>query len=154
VRGLFDPNPSLRTEADWRQLLAGLVESLSAFTGIRFEPTSWFVRNDLPGYASSCNCVDVRGSLGSALRIDACGVVCITVNFGEAVWASCNLLLFADGCRVLGVDGLDLIFLPYGEDGWTSQGWVGDEYGEWKSHTTDARWGDAEPGAAADRPRE
>lgn len=141
MRGLLDPNPRPRSGAEWRQLLGGLVESLSGFTGIRFEPTSWFVGDDRPGYACACNCVDVRGVINPALRLEACGVVCVTVNFGDAAWAACDLLLFVGGRRVCGPGGLGLVFLPYGEEGWSSQGWVIDENGEWESHTTDARWG-------------
>ena len=150
MRGLLDPNPPLRSEAEWRQLLGGLVESLVAFTGIRFEPTSWFVGDDRPGHSCASNCVNVRGAVNPALRLDACGVVCVTVSFGEAAWASCDLLLFAGGRRVQAPGGLDIVFLSFSEGGWASQGWVADEHGEWESHTTDARWGSAEPGAAPD----
>jgi hypothetical protein len=38
MRDLFDPNPELRTEAEWRELLAGLV-SLSRFTGVEVVAT-------------------------------------------------------------------------------------------------------------------
>ena len=150
MRGLLDPNPTRRSEAEWRQLLSGLVASLSAFTGIRFEPTSWFVGDDRPGHACASNCVNVRGVVNPALRLDACGVICVTVNFGEAAWASCDLLLFAAGRRVRGPGGLDIAFLPYSENGWVSRGWVVDENGEWESHTTSVRWDRAEPVAAPD----
>src|SRR5262249_6513689 len=110
---------------------------------IRFEPTSWFVRDDRPGFACACNCVNVRGAINPALRLDACGVVCVTVNFGEAAWASCDLLLFSGGRRVHGPDGLAFVFLPFREAGWSSRGWVVDDTGEWESHPTDARWGGA-----------
>jgi hypothetical protein len=119
---LLDPNPGFRSEADWRQLLRALVESLSLFTGIRFKPTSWLVRDDVPVYASVCNCVDVRGVVNPAFRLDACGVVCITVNVGEAVWASCDLLVFASGQRVRGSDGEDFVCLSYSDEGWSSLG--------------------------------
>jgi hypothetical protein len=143
VLELLDPNPGFRSEAEWRQLLGGLVKSLSAFTGIAFEPTSWFVSDDRPGHACASNCVDVRGVVNPALRLDACGVVCVTVNFGEAAWASCDLLLFVAGRRVRGPAGLDFVFLPYTEAGWSSKGRVVDATGEWESHTTDARWDEA-----------
>jgi hypothetical protein len=141
MRHLLDPSPRLRSEHEWRRLLGGLVESLSASTGIRFEPTSWFVRDDPPGHASVCNCVDVRSVVNVALGLDACGVVCVTVNFGEAAWVTCDLLLFAGGNRVRGPDGLDYAFCSCSEDGWSSPRWVLDDTGEWESHTTDERWG-------------
>ena len=144
MRGLLDPNPGFRGEAEWRRLLGGLVESLSAFAGVRFEPTSWFVGDDQPGHASTCNCVNVRGLVNIALRLEACGVVCVTVNFGEAAWASCDLLLFADGWRARGPSGLDFVLLAYSEAGWSSRGWVLDDTGEWESHITDARWSGAD----------
>ncbi len=150
MRSLFDPNPGHRTEADWRELLAGLVGSLSQFTGVRFAPTSWYTGDDQPGHRMSSNCVNARGGVNPALRLEACGVVCITINFGEAAWASADVLLFASGRRVLGPGGLGLVSLVYHPAGWVSQGWVADEYGEWESHQTDARWQDAEPGTAAD----
>lgn len=140
VRGLLNPNPGPRSEAEWRRLLGGLVESLSAFTGIRLEPTSWVVEDDVPGYACACNCVNVRGVVNPVLRLDACGVLCITVNFGEAAWASCDLLLFAEGKRVRGPDQMDFVYLPYRESGWSCQGWMVDDTGEWESHSTDDWW--------------
>jgi hypothetical protein len=143
VADLLDPNPGLRTEAEWRELLGGLVTSLSRFCGIEFTPTSWYTGDDKPGYASSCNCVNVRGVVNAALRLEACGVVCISVNFGEAAWASADVLLFSGGERVLGPRG-SLVLLVYEPTGWVSRGWVIDDYGEWESHATDARWQDAE----------
>jgi hypothetical protein len=140
VQRLLDPNAGLRTAVQWRQLLSGLVESLSTFTCVELRPTSWVVSDDRTGYASACNCVNVRGTVNSALRLDACGTVCVTVNFGEEVWASCDLLLFAAGQRVRGPAGLDIVFLSFGTDGWDSKGWVMDENGEWEAHTTDDWW--------------
>jgi hypothetical protein len=141
VKRLFDPNPGLRSKVEWRRILSGLVETLSVFSRVEFEPTSWLIRDDDPaGNACICNCVNIRGSVNAALQLDACGVVCITINLGEAVWASCDLLLFASGRRVCGPDKADLVFLSYGEVGWVSKGWMVDENGEWESHITDAWW--------------
>jgi hypothetical protein len=138
VADLFDPNPGHRTEAEWRELLTGLIVSLSQFTSIEFRPTSWYTSDDIPGYSSSSNCVNIRGVVNPALRLDACGVVCISVNFGESAWASADLLLFSGGQRVVGPG--ELMLLVYEQHLWMSRGWVGDAYGEWESHTTDARW--------------
>lgn len=140
MKRVLDVNPGLRSEAEWREILAGLVESLSAFTGVRLAATSWLVEGDWPGHASACNCVNVRGTLHPALRLDVCGAVCVTVNFGEAAWASCDLLLFAGGRRVRGREGADIHFLSYVDTGWTSHGWVADDNGEWESHSTDEWW--------------
>jgi hypothetical protein len=151
VRDPFGPNPGHRTEAEWRHLLSELVKSLSAHTGIRLVPTSWFV-DDQPGYASAGGCADVRGVVNAALRLEACGVVCVSVNFGEPAWASADILLFSGGRRVVGPGGLVLVSLVFRLDGWSSQGWVADEYGEWESHSTDARWGRPELGAGLNPP--
>jgi hypothetical protein len=147
MRGLLDPNPGLRSEGEWRRLLGALTESLSRFSKIRFGPTRWIVKDDQPGFASACNCVDVRGVVNPALRLDACGSVGVTVNFGEMAWASCVLLLFADGRRVRPVSGGDYLHLTFSEDGWSNCKWIGDDTGEWESHTTDCRWKEVEPGA-------
>lgn len=142
---LFDPNPGHRTEADWRDLLSELVSSLSQFSGIKFVPTSWYTRDDEPGHASSSNCVNIRGVVNATLRLEACGVVCISINFGEAVWASADLLLFSGGQRLIVPGGLEVVAMVYRLEGWSSHGWVTDAYGEWESHDTDARWQDADP---------
>ena len=139
MQAAFDPNPGHRTETEWQCLLHRLVEELSAYAAVPFMPTSNFV-DDTPGHASASGCVDVRGTVSAALRLDVCGVVCVSVNFGEAAWASCNLLLFSGGRRVFGPDGLGLVSLAYTPEGWSSRGWVADDYGEWESHDTDARW--------------
>lgn len=140
--GLLDPNAGYRSEAEWRRLLSDLIASLSAFSGIQFEPTSWFVRDDQPGYASACNCVDVRGVVSPVFRLDACGVVCVTINFGEAAWVTCNLLLFSCGSRVRVSEGGDLMVLPYTNAGWSDPEWAPDLTGEWESHTSNMRWGE------------
>ena len=145
MESVFDKNPGCRPEAEWRRMLGELVESLSAHTGIQFAPTSWFIE-DHPGYASAGGCVDIRGPVSPALRLEACGVVCISVNHGEAVWASADVLLFSGGRRVLGPDAAEVVHFRYTQDGWSDVGWVNGECGEWeqRQYPTDARWQDAE----------
>ena len=135
----FDPNPGHRTESEWRQLLTELLNSLCAFTEIKFAPISWFIE-DQSGYASAGGCIDIRGTVNSVLHIEACGVLSASVNFGEAAWVLCDLLLFTDGKRLLGPNQCDLVSLRYTAEGWVNHGWVGDEYHEWESHTSDIRW--------------
>jgi hypothetical protein len=139
MRGLFDCNPVTRTADEWRALLGDLIDSLSVHLGRLCRPTSWFVHDDRPGYTNACNCVDFRAIINEALALEACGVVGVTVNFGEAAWASCDLLVFASGRRVKGPEGMDLVAVTYDDAGW-SGGWVVDSNGEWVSHTDDARW--------------
>jgi hypothetical protein len=141
MSGLLDCNPALRTADDWRALLDGLLESLSAHVGRPFRATSWFVHDDRPGYASSCNCADIRATINETLSLEACGVVCVTVNFGEAAWACCDLLLFASGRRIRGPKGVDLVALSYDGEGWVG-GWTVDANGEWEAHSEDDRWRD------------
>ena len=146
MRDLFDIDPGPRTEAEWRGLLGGLVASLSAFAGVEFAVTSWFVGDDRPDAAMASNCVRVRGVVNAALGIEACAVVCVTVNFGEAAWASADVLLFSGGRRVPGPGGADApLLLEYGPAGWVSRGWVAGELGEWGQYETDARWAVAPP---------
>jgi hypothetical protein len=141
VESVFDPNPGHRTDAEWLRMLGGLVESLSVHTGIRFTPTAWFIE-DHPGYASAGGCVDVRGAVSPALRLEACGVVCISVNHSEAAWASADVLLFSGGRRVLGPGNREVVRFRYTPDGWVNDGWLFGECGEWEVETypTDARW--------------
>ncbi|AWM35586.1 hypothetical protein GobsT_67390 [Gemmata obscuriglobus] len=149
MESVFNKNPGYRPEAEWRRMLGGLVESLSAHTGIRFAPTSWFIE-DHPGYANSGGCVDVRGPVSPALRLEACGVVCISVNHGQAASASAAVLLFSGGRRVLGPDAQEVVVFRYTPNGWVDHGWVCGECGEWEKgqYPTDARWQRAEPDTA------
>ncbi len=140
MNSLFDTNPGLRSSDEWRDLLTQLVSSLSTYLGVQFHPTSWFVHDDLAGYASSCNCVDITAMLHQDLGLLVNGVICITVNFGEAVWVSCDVLLFGARQRLRGPHGTDFIALAYTDSGWSSSGWVVDDTGEWKSDDDDARW--------------
>ena|ERR1022692_2104101 len=117
MQELFDSNADLRSEAEWRRLLSTLVDSLSQFTGVQFQATSWFTQDDKPGYASSCNTANIRGEINSSLPIDGCGVVSICINFKEAVWVSCRLLLFSVGQRI---GGEELMSLSYTEEGWVT----------------------------------
>ena len=142
MSGFLDCNPALRTADEWRSILASLIESLSAHVGQPFRSTSWFVHDDRLASASSCNCVDIRATLSGPLALEVCGVVCITVNFGETAWACCDLLLFASGRRFTGPKGMDLIALGYDNERWVG-GWAVDEHGEWRGHTDDDRWRDA-----------
>jgi hypothetical protein len=151
VEAVFDKNPGHRLEAEWLRMLGGLVESLTAHTGIQFTPTSWCIE-DHPGYASAGGCVDVRGPVSPALRLEACGVVCISVNHGEAAWASADILLFSDGQRVLGPDNREVVQFRYTPNGWVNNGWVIGVCGEWEleRYPTDTRWGGTEHAATPD----
>jgi hypothetical protein len=140
MHSLLEASPPLRTADEWRRLLSDLVTSLSSFLGLRFQPTSWFVHDDVPGHASCCNCVDVWGALSEGLSVQVGGVICVTVNFGEAAWGTCDLLLFAGGRRLCGPEGADLIRLSYNQRGWVIHGWCADDYGEWQAHNEAARW--------------
>jgi hypothetical protein len=141
MQKLLEITPALRTADEWRHLLGEVVDSLSSFLGVAFKSTSWFVHDDIPGYASSCNCVDVWATLSEGLSVHACGVVCLTLNFGEGAWLICDLILYASRRRLKGPPGMDLIRLSYNEQGWVNHGWGADEYGEWEAHTDPARWG-------------
>lgn len=151
VNGILDPNAGHRSSSQWQHELGDLVSALSASTGIEYRPTSWVVEDDRPGFACACNCVNVRGSVNTALELDVCGVVFITVNFGEEAWASSDLLLFAAGRRVRGPGGTDLVHFSYTSEGWVSKGWMTDDNGEWESHTTDEWWEAASPDLASSR---
>lgn len=140
VADLYDITPGLRTESQWRVILSELVESLSVATSTEFRPTFWHTTNDVAGHASASNSVDIQTVLHESLAVTASGVVCVTINFGERVYVSADLLLFCLGKRLTGPGALDYIALEHGEVGWRSRGWVVDENGEWELHSTDDRW--------------
>ncbi|OKH52705.1 hypothetical protein NIES2101_13790 [Calothrix sp. HK-06] len=142
LSNLFDVNPELRTASEWRHILSELVVSLSSFIGLDFEPVSWYVQDDKPGYSNSSNSVDIKAQVHTGLALQVCGVLCLDINFGEAVWASCDLLLFtASGHRLTSSHRKDLITLTYfDEQGWQNRGWTSDANYEWKSHTDNQRW--------------
>jgi hypothetical protein len=75
--------------------------------------------------------------------------VCVTVNFGEAAWASSDLLLFSAGQRVRGPEGADLAHLSFDGIGWITHGWVADDHEEWESHATDEWWRTPSPATAS-----
>lgn len=137
---LFDPNPGLRTADEWRGILSKLVTSLSSFLGLEFEATSWFVHDDRTGDLSSSNSVDIKANIPVSLSLQMYGVLCLTINFDEAVWVSCDLLLFASGHRLLGSQGMDLIEVTYDERGWTNRGWIIDANYEWEAYSDNSRW--------------
>jgi hypothetical protein len=140
MNALFEKTPKLRSSDEWRELLAKLVSSLSSFLGLNFRPTSWFVHDDRDGYASSCNCVDITAAIHKDLGLFANGVICISVNFGEYVSVSCDLLLFGNGHRLRGPHRTDFIAIAYTEVGWKCASWVVDETAEWESDDDDSRW--------------
>ena len=135
----LDPNPPRRTAVEWRDCLEELVLELSDFTSVQLATSWWRVQDDAPGAASASNCVDVRGKLSETFDITVCGVLCVTVNFGEVVSISCDLLLFVRGKRVTVSDGA-VIFLRRDHDGWRNLGWCVDESGEWELHEDESRW--------------
>lgn len=112
MESAFNVNPGHRAEAKWRKMLSGLVESLSAYTGIRFTSVSWFIEGH-PGDASAAGCVDLRGSVSPALWLEACAVVCISVNHREAAFVSADVLLYSDGRRGFGPNGSEVIHFRY-----------------------------------------
>lgn len=142
LSNLFDVNPELRTALEWRHILSELVVSLSSFMGLDFEPVSWYVKDDKAGDLNSSNSVNIKAQVHVGLALQVCGVLCLDINFldinfGEAVWASCDLLLFiASGHRLTSSHRKDLITLTYfDEQGWQNQGWTSDANYEWESHT-------------------
>lgn len=147
MESVLDPNPGTRTEAEWKRLLYGLVGSLSVHTGIRFVPISCIVA-DGPEYANSQAGVDVRGCVNSALQLEACAVVWISVNHGEGAWAGATVLLYSDGRRVFGPGGNEIISIEYTPEGWRDHGWRRGEGGEWEGYRTNARWTATEPNGA------
>ena len=42
-----------------------------------------------------------------------------------------------------------MVILDYRPDGWSSQGWLADEYDAWAEHDTDAAWTDAPLGISS-----
>lgn len=141
MNNLFNVNPAVRTADEWRKILFELVLSLSLFLNLEFEATSWFVNDDQPGYANSSNSVDIKAIVHSGLGIQVCGVLCLDINFGEAVWASCDLLMFTlGGKRLLGEHKKDLIVVTYDDRGWNNWGWAVDGNFEWESYIDNSRW--------------
>ena len=142
MSNLFNTDPLMRTQEQWRALLIDLVTSFSSFIGYRFIPVSWFVEDDQPSHASTCNCVDDIGSIDDLIDLQACGTICISINYGEAVWVICDLLLFSKNQRIKGKKGMEVLTFRYGPEGWVYHGWVNDEYGEWEAHIDNSRWHD------------
>lgn len=69
INKFLDPNPSRGTAAEWTMWLGELIQSLSKYTAIRFNSTSFFIEDHLDGAASVCNCVDIRGVMAPAFEL-------------------------------------------------------------------------------------
>lgn len=73
--------PSEEAEITWAVHLANKKAAWHQFRG----------RADHPGDACSSGCVDVRGYISEALRLEACGVVCISVSHRKSACASASV---------------------------------------------------------------
>jgi len=137
---LCNPTPR-RATADWRAVIDYLAAEMAAFFGREVRVVDFWV-NDEEGHASSSACSRVTIVLSEQLDLLLYGSMCISINHGEAVGISADLMFFCEGKR-LGAHRLskrhsDLVILVYergadGQDRWRSCGFTIDEFGEWES---------------------
>jgi hypothetical protein len=138
---VFEPVPVPRADAEWRRLLAGLVDSLSNYTGVRFAQTACRVSDTPTGPTPMGAWISVASSI--PLCSWSCAGWCSSMpSIGRPPRWGAVLLLFAAGRRMLASGGLEFVVLHYRPGGWASEGWVDDEYDAWAEHHTDAAWTD------------
>jgi hypothetical protein len=139
---LYNPPPH-RTQEDWKTALEYLVTELSAFLKHEIQIDDYWI-DDEKGHASSSICSRVTVFLSQELDLLLHGSLCMSINHGESVGVSADLMGFLEGKR-LGLHKrhassryLDLIILVFKRDSfgrgrWVNHGFTTDEFGEWES---------------------
>jgi hypothetical protein len=136
LESVFDVNRR-RSEAEWRVVLEALAGALSGLLQRDVVIAGVSAEDDNDGYASWGATAYIRILLSRLPLLEWSGTISVTVNVGEIVMISSDLLLFADGIRIRGPAGGDLFHLAFTEDqAWVSRGWMPDENGEWEAETT------------------
>jgi hypothetical protein len=150
---IWDADPEFRSHSDWALLLDGLRGSLSDFLGLPVVVLDYWTDNS-PEDRSWSICSRIRVPISEQLRSYFVGSLCISLNRGEAVRISADLLLFAGGARhaghPLGKDkGKDVIVLnfvphPCSIGRWAAPILEADGNAEWEAFQTmedlDARY--------------
>lgn len=134
----FDDPNFRRSPSEWRSVLLDLLEKLGAQAHLKFTTVSDWVGQVSGKFSSSC--VDIRAVVDQQTCLSVCGVLCVTVNYGESVYVSAELLQFVEGKRVR--PGEFMVY-QYAKERWSDCEWSLDANGEWESHSSEARWGGA-----------
>ncbi|MBL8741983.1 MAG: hypothetical protein JNK04_12840 [Myxococcales bacterium] len=123
-----------RSQSEWRVLLADLAGSLSRLLQREVLVVEFRAENDDATFASWGAAADVRVVLARVPRLEAFGTIMVTVNVGEIVMISADLLLFVDGVRLHSPRSGDLYHFGFSADReWTPAGWQLDAAGEWET---------------------
>jgi hypothetical protein len=138
LEDIWDAAPPPRGEDVWLSLMTQLAASLSDAAGVQLQPGPLFTALHEPCSGISLAVTGhIHGPLGVALQ----GQISVTINHGENVQISADLLLFADGRRVrihgpTSSAGELYVFVAHRSDArttWEPLGFVDDEWGEYEA---------------------
>ena len=139
---IFDTSRRKRSRDEWRDLLEKLRLELADFLRCELAPTDETLDEQDLTSASFQAGLDVLATVNEAADLHFGGVICLTLNYEEAVYVRAFFLPFAGGTRLVtqnqSSDVLTLTYSP--EQGWGKLSWQHDSFGEWESYTDMARW--------------
>ncbi len=138
---IWNNDPPVRSDLQWKEILDFLLTRLERFLGVKPELINfWYEDNE--GFASCSLCSRVSVTFSKALKLEAVGSVCMTVNKKKSVNISADILLFADGKRLGTAKSLepydDLVCLSFEPDShnigiWKNKGFENDANNEWSN---------------------
>lgn len=150
---IWNVNPEFRTHTEWGLIFESLRGSLAEFLGLPVVTVDYWTDNGVDARSWSI-CGRIRVTVSEQLRSCFVGSLCMSLNRGEPVRISADLLFFAGGVRhathpLSNDKGKDVIVLnfiqhPCSIGRWTGPMLVADGYAEWEAFQTiedlDARY--------------
>ncbi|WP_148215687.1 hypothetical protein [Acaryochloris marina] len=139
---LFDCSRNLKNPEQWRATLATLRQELSEFLECPLVTTSSFIENQHLDCASYEVSLDVIAQVNNSTNLQYGGVICLLINYDEAVYIDAFFLPFVHQRRIFSYENkLDVLSVNYAiDDGWNNPRWDIDAYGEWESYLNMDRW--------------
>ena len=137
---LFSPAKQKRTQADWLVLLTKLKNELAIFLQMEIDIVGVFIPEQDLEYASYGVALDIIVKKDISKNEEYGGVICISMNYEEAVWIDAFLLEFHNKKRAEEHLG-EVLSINFDQTkGWNDMRWQMDEYGEWVSYKDMSRW--------------
>lgn len=138
----FDCSRNLKNPEQWLANLATLRQELAEFLECPLITTSSFVENQYLDCASYEVSLDIIAEVNNSTKLQYGGVICLLINYDEAVYIDAFFLPFVNQRRLFSYENkLDVLSVNYSIDGgWNNSRWDIDENWEWESYLNMDRW--------------
>lgn len=140
MENFYDIHKCERSLDEWKYFLNKLLSELESYLSIKLDVCSYSIEEHLKDEAAYFCHVDFRGYLSTPLKIEACGILCYSVNWEESVSIGAYILLFQNGERLLPETNGSVIYLSRETNNWSTPFIETGDNDEWTRYTDTSRW--------------